>query len=161
MADQILANRRPRSKAWISASLARLVETVGTYRQDSLMIIRHGNIVTEAYYAPNVAGVSHDLRSVTKSIAGTLTAIEVKNGLLDSVDRPVVDLFSDNQIANLDDNKKAITVQHLLDMTSGIAWQERSYTPDETIIRMYRAPDRTEFVLNQPMSEPPGSQILL
>ena len=35
-----------------SASLARLIETVGTYRQDSLMIIRHGKIVAEAYYAP-------------------------------------------------------------------------------------------------------------
>lgn len=141
-----------------SASLARLVETVGTFRQDSLMIIRHGNVVTETYYAPNVTGVSHDLRSVTKSITGTLTAIEVKNGLLDSVDRPVVELFSDHQIANLDDNKKAITVQHLLDMTSGIAWQERFYTPDETVIQMYRAPNRTEFVLNQPMSDPPGAK---
>ena len=63
------------------------------------MIIRHGKIVAEAYYAPYVAGVSHDLRSVTKSITGTLTAIEIKNGLLDSVDHPVVDLFSDKQIA--------------------------------------------------------------
>src|SRR3984885_3955772 len=71
-----------------SASLARLIETVGTYRQDSLMITRHGKIVAEAYYAPYVAGVSHDLRSVTKSVVSTLTAIEVKNGLLDSVDHP-------------------------------------------------------------------------
>jgi len=141
-----------------SASLARLIETVGTYRQDSLMVIRHGKIVAEAYYAPNVAGVSHDLRSVTKSITGTLTAIEIKSGLLDSVDHPVVELFSDKQIANLDDNKKAMTVQHLLDMTSGIAWQEKSYTPDETIMQMYRAPNRTEFVLNQPMSDPPGAK---
>jgi CubicO group peptidase (beta-lactamase class C family) len=141
-----------------SASLARLIETVGTYRQDSLMIVRHGRIVVEAYYAPYVAGVSHDLRSVTKSITGTLTAIEIKNGLLDSVDHPVVDLFSDKQIANLDDNKKAMTVQHLLDMTSGIAWRERFYTPDETVTQMYQAPNRTEFVLNQPMSDPPGSK---
>jgi CubicO group peptidase (beta-lactamase class C family) len=141
-----------------SASLARLIETVGIYRQDSLMVIRHGKIVAEAYYAPNVAGVSHDLRSVTKSITGTLTAIEIGNGLVDSVDHPVADLFSDRQIANLDDNKKAMTVQHLLDMTSGIAWQEKSYTPDETIMRMYRAPDRTEFVLNQPMSDAPGAK---
>ena len=141
-----------------SGSLARLIEAVGTFRQDSLMVIRHGKIVAEAYYAPNVAGVSHDLRSVTKSITGTLTAIEIRNGLLDGVNHPVVDLFSDHQIANLDDNKKAMTVQHLLDMTSGIAWQEKSYTPDETIIRMYSAPNRTEFVLNQPMSDPPGAK---
>jgi len=51
-----------------------------------------------------------------------------------------------------------MTVQSLLDMTSGIDWQEKAYTPDETIMRMYRNPDRSEFVLNQPMSNPPGSQ---
>ena len=121
-----------------SASLARLIRSLGTYKQDSLMIVRHGKIVAEAYYAPYVAGVSHDLRSVTKSIVSTLTAIELQHGLLDSVDHPVIDLFPDKQIANIDDNKKAMTVQSLLDMTSGIEWQEKAYTPDETIMRMYR-----------------------
>ena len=75
------------------ASLARLIETVGGYRQDSLMIVRHGKIVVEAYYAPYAAGISHDLRSVTKSVVGTLTAIELRRGLLDSVDHAVLDLF--------------------------------------------------------------------
>jgi CubicO group peptidase (beta-lactamase class C family) len=141
-----------------SASLARLIEAIGTFKQDSLMIIRHGKVVAEAYYAPYVAGVSHDLRSVTKSITGTLTAIEIKKGLLDSVDHPMVDLFSEHVIANLDDNKKKVTVQHLLDMTSGIAWKERFYTPDEPVIQMYGAPNPTEFVLNQPMSDTPGDK---
>jgi CubicO group peptidase (beta-lactamase class C family) len=141
-----------------SASLARLIEAVGGYQQDSLMIVRHGKIVTEAYYAPYVAGVSHDLRSVTKSIVSTLTAIELQHGLLDSVDHPVIDLFADKPIANVDDNKKAMTVQSLLDMTSGIDWREKAYTPDETIMQMYRSPDRTQFVLNQPMTAAPGTK---
>ncbi len=111
------------------AALARLVETVGGRKQDSLTIVRHGRIVADAYYAPYPPGISHDLRSVTKSIVSTLTAIELKQGLLDSVDHPVLDLFADKQITNVDDNKKAMTVQSLLDMTSGIAWQEKAYTP--------------------------------
>jgi hypothetical protein len=60
----------PEEQGMDSATLARLIETVGTYKQDSLMIIRHGNIVAEAYYAPCVAGIRHDLRSVTKSVVG-------------------------------------------------------------------------------------------
>src|SRR4029077_14291790 len=148
----------PEEQGMDSASLARLVETVGGYKQDSLMIIRHGKIVTEAYYAPYVAGISHDLRSVTKSIVSTLTAIELQRGLLDSVDHPIIDLFPDKKISNVDDNKKAMTVQSLLDMTSGIDWQEKAYTPDETIMRMYKSTNRTEFVLNQPMSDTPGSK---
>src|SRR5262249_49028749 len=109
----------PEEQGMDSASLARLIETVGTYKQDSLMIIRHGRIVAEAYYAPYVTGISHDLRSVTKSVVSTLIAIAVQRGILDGTDRPVIDLFSEKHIANIDENKKAMTIQSLLDMTSG------------------------------------------
>jgi CubicO group peptidase (beta-lactamase class C family) len=148
----------PEAQGMDSAALARLVDFVGIRRQDSLLVVRHGKIVVDAYYAPYVPNIRHDLRSVTKSFIGTLTAIEVQEGFLDSVDHPIVDLFADKHISNLDDAKKAMTVQNMLDMTSGIAWQERAYTPDETIMRMYQSPDRTEFVLSQPMSNPPGKR---
>lgn len=148
----------PEEQGMDSGGLARLIEIVGTRRQDSLMIVRHGKIVAEAYYAPYVADVSHDLRSVTKSITGTLTAIALRDGFLDRVDHPVLDYFSDRQVSNVDDNKRAITIQSLLDMTSGIKWQEKAYTPDEPLLRMYASPDPTSFVLNQPMSGTPGSK---
>jgi CubicO group peptidase (beta-lactamase class C family) len=148
----------PEEQGMDSASLARLIETVGTYKQDSLMIIRHGKIVAEAYYAPYDTNISHDLRSVTKSVVSTLIAIALQRGILDGVDHPIVDFFSDKHISNVDENKKAMTIQSLLDMTSGIEWRERAYTPDETIMRMYASPDRTEFVLNQPMSSAPGTK---
>jgi CubicO group peptidase (beta-lactamase class C family) len=148
----------PEEQGMDSAALAQLVDFVGIYKQDSLLIIRHGKIVVDAYYAPYAPNIRHDLRSVTKSFISTLTGIEVQEGLLDGVDHPIVDLFTDKHISNLDDDKKAITVQNMLDMTSGIAWSEDAYTPDETIIRMYKTPDPTEFVLSQPMSDPPGAR---
>lgn len=147
----------PEEEGMDSTALARLVQTVGARRQDSLLVIRRGRIVVEAYYAPYTAGIPHDLRSVTKSVVSTLIAIAVRQGLIDTVEQPVVALFPDKQIANLDDNKKSITIQNLLDMNSGIAWRERYYTPDETISQMYRSPDPTEFVLSQPMSTASGS----
>jgi CubicO group peptidase (beta-lactamase class C family) len=148
----------PEEQGMQSGALARLVETVGNYPQDSLLIVRHGKIVLDAYYAPYQPNITHDLRSVTKSVVSTLTAIEIRNGQLDSADHPVIDLFPDKPIQNIDENKKAMTVQHLLDMTSGIEWTEKAYTPDETVMRMYKAPDRTAFVLNQPMSSAPGAK---
>lgn len=148
----------PEEEGMDSAAIARLVETVGTFRQDSLTIIRHGKIVADVYYAPYVAGISHDLRSVTKSVVGTLTALQLQKSDLDSVDHPVVDLFSDKPIQNLDDRKRAMTVQSLLDMTSGIEWIEGLYTPEETIMKMYQSPDRTAFVLDQPMAAAPGDR---
>lgn len=147
----------PEAQGMDSASLARLIEAVGTYKQDSLTVIRHGRIVADAYYAPYVPGVSHDLRSVTKSVVSTLTAILLEKGGLDSVEYSVVDLFSDRQVQNVDARKKAMTVQNLLDMTSGIEWVEKLYTPGESIMKMYASANRTAFVLNQPMAAEPGS----
>jgi CubicO group peptidase (beta-lactamase class C family) len=71
--------------------------------------------VLDAYYAPYQPDIAHDVRSVTKSVLSTLTAIAIRNCQLDGVDHPVMDLFSDKQIPDIDDNKKAITVQQLLD----------------------------------------------
>jgi CubicO group peptidase (beta-lactamase class C family) len=147
----------PEEEGMDSVALAKLVDAVGARRQDSLLITRHGKIVTEAYYAPYEVGVRHDLRSVTKSFIGTLTAIAIQDGFLNSVDDRIVDLFSDKQIANIDQRKKDMTVQSLLDMTSGLLWKEERHTPDETIAQMYQAPDHTKFVLDQPMSVRPGT----
>jgi CubicO group peptidase (beta-lactamase class C family) len=54
-------------------------------------------------------------------------------------------------MANLDDRKKAITVQSLLNMTSGIEWS----MPD-SMFEMERSPDWVKFVLERPMSSAPG-----
>jgi CubicO group peptidase (beta-lactamase class C family) len=148
----------PEEQGIDSRAVARLIDDVGSYKQDSLLIIRNGRIVADAYYAPYVAGVRHDLRSVTKSFLSTAIGVLVQQGKLESVDRPVLDFFPDRTIANLDERKRAITVQHLLDMASGIAWVERVHTPDESLFRMYTSPDPTGFVLDQPMSDPPGEK---
>jgi CubicO group peptidase (beta-lactamase class C family) len=151
------ATSTPEEQGMSSGALADLIDTVGNRMQDSLLIERHGRIVAEAYYAPYRPGIPHDLRSVTKSVIGTLTAIEIREGLLDGADHPVLALFKDKQIENIDANKQAMTVQDLLNMTSGIKWQEKHYSPDETVMQMYHAPDRAAFVLDQPMSNPHGT----
>ena len=148
----------PEEQGMDSHALARLIDDVGTYKQDSVLIVRNGRIVADAYYAPYVAG--HQARPALgdQKLPEHLIGVLVQQGKLASVDRPVLDFFPERTIANLDDRKKAITVQHLLDMASGIAWVERVYTPDESVRRMYASPDPTGFVLDQPMSDPPGEK---
>ena len=53
----------PEAEGMDSAALARLVDFVGIYKQDSLLIVRHGKIVVDAYYAPYAPNIRHDLRS--------------------------------------------------------------------------------------------------
>jgi CubicO group peptidase (beta-lactamase class C family) len=123
---------------------------------DSLLVVRHGKIVVEAYYAPYVAGIPHTINSVTKAVISTLTAIESQNGLLDGTNDRVLDFFDRGSIANVDQGKEVITVQNLLDMTSGIDWMEQLPDGFASAIEMDRSPDWVKFILDRPMSSTPG-----
>lgn len=148
----------PEEQGMSSERLARLVEFGARNDMDSVLVTRHGQIVLEATYAPFRAGLRHRFYSATKSVVSTLVGMALADGRLDSTDRRVVDFFADRTIANLDDAKKAITVQHLLDMTSGLAWQEGVNGGAESYIAMARSPDWQQFILDQPMTTPPGSR---
>jgi CubicO group peptidase (beta-lactamase class C family) len=147
----------PEEQGMDSAALAKLVSYGASHDFDSLIVLRHGRIVTEAYYAPYTGHLQHEIFSSTKAVIGTLLGIAYKDGLLDRLDHPVLDFFTDRHVANVDDRKKAITVQNLLDMTSGINWDqgfqgEPEITPNE----MYRSDNWTEFILDRPMAHTPG-----
>ena len=148
----------PEEQGMSSERLARLVEFGGLNDMDSVLVTRHGRIVLEATYAPFRAGVKHHVYSATKSVTSTLVGMALGDGLLDSTDRRVVDFFPGRTIANLDDAKKAITVQQLLDMTSGLAWQEGLTGAIDSPMAMARSPDWQQFVLDQPMATAPGTR---
>ena len=115
-----------------------------------MLIVRHGKIVAEVYYAPFRYGIKHRMYSATKSVLGTLIAIALKDGLLDSVDHRVINFFGERLVANIGDYKKSITIQNLLDMTSGLDWTVESFT------EMRHNQDWIQYVLDSPMVEPPG-----
>ena len=45
----------PEEQGMDSRAVARLIDDVGTYKQDSVLIVRNGKIVADAYYAPYAA----------------------------------------------------------------------------------------------------------
>jgi CubicO group peptidase (beta-lactamase class C family) len=147
----------PEEQGMDSAALAKLLAVGKTRSFDSLLVVRHGKIVLDAYYAPYTADIPHALNSATKAVIGTLTAIALKNGLLDSLDHRMLDFFAGRDIANLDDRKKAITIQNLLDMTSGFEWEEGfEGGREQSLADWGRSPDWVKFVLDRPMAHAPG-----
>jgi CubicO group peptidase (beta-lactamase class C family) len=152
------ATSSPEEQGMSSERLARLVDFGARNEMDSVLVTRHGRIVLEAAYAPFRAGLKHRIYSVTKSVVSTLVGMALADGLLDSTDRRVVDFFADRTIASLDDAKKAITVQQLLDMTSGLTWQEGLSGAAESYIAMTRTSDWQQFILDQPMASAPGTR---
>lgn len=147
----------PEEQGLSSETLARLVEFGSFNSMDSLLIARHGKIVLETTYAPFRDGLKHRINSSTKAVTSTLIAIALKEGLLDSVDRRVVDFFPDRTIANLDERKKAITIRHLLDMTSGLYWDEGVNGGLTSFLAMERSPDWVQYILDRAMAADPGS----
>jgi CubicO group peptidase (beta-lactamase class C family) len=147
----------PEEQGMSSERLARLVEFGGSNNMDSLLVTRHGRIVLEATYAPFRVGLKHRINSSTKAVVSTLVAMAMRDGRIDSTDRRVVDFFADRTIANLDERKKAITIRHLLDMTSGLEWTEGLGGVPRSFFAMERSPDWQQFVLDQPMAAAPGT----
>jgi len=148
----------PEEQGIDSKELANLVDFGITHHLDSLLVVRHGKIVAEAYYAPYGPGILHDVYSTTKAVVSTLVGIAWNEGVLDSPSHRVLDFFDKSNVANLDDRKAAISVQNLLDMTSGIDWKEGLDGPNISIQAMEYYPNWVDFILNRPMSNAPGEE---
>lgn len=146
----------PEAQGMDSRALAALVECGGNAQMDSLVVVRNGKLVAEAYYAPFQRGMKHRINSATKGVVALLAGIANGQGLLQPGD-PVLGLFPDRTATNADARKQAMTLQHLLDMTSGIDWIEPlSDRIPESMIAMERSADWVQFILDRPMAQAPG-----
>jgi CubicO group peptidase (beta-lactamase class C family) len=95
----------PEEQGMDSSALAKLVTNGASRGFDSLLVVRHGRIVTEAYYAPYTAEIPHQIHSSTKAIINAEIGMLLKDGALDRLDHPVLDFFVDRGIANVDSRK--------------------------------------------------------
>lgn len=86
----------------------------------SFMLLRHGRVVAEAWWPPYAANRLHMLHSLTKSFTSSAVGLAIAEGLL-SVDDPVISFFPDDLPAEVSPNLAAMTVRHLLSMSTGHA----------------------------------------
>jgi CubicO group peptidase (beta-lactamase class C family) len=86
----------------------------------SLMVVRHGHVVAEGWWAPYSAERPHLLYSLTKSFTSVAVGLAIADGLL-SLDDRVVDVLPDHVPADVSEQGRRITVHHLLSMTAGHA----------------------------------------
>jgi len=112
----------PEEQGMQSQVLADMLEVIekNSYNVDSVLIIRNGYIVLDAYFYPFSKGLRHPIHSCTKSIMSALIGIAIEKGHIKNVNHPVTDFFPDKTIANMDDHKKSMTLEHLLMMASGL-----------------------------------------
>ncbi|GAG09534.1 unnamed protein product, partial [marine sediment metagenome] len=126
---------------------------------DSLTVIRNGYIVAEFYNNPLYPrDEMHIVHSVTKSIVSTLIGIAIDRGFIDSVDVPLVDIFAGREIQSLDERKRALTIRHLLSMTTGLHSRDSYIYGYEGLFALQHSDDWLQFALDLPMAATPGER---
>ncbi len=146
----------PEAQGMDSEYLIRMLNYIDLNKLDihSIVIIRNGYVVLEAYKAPFGKDNIHILKSCSKSVSSALIGIAIKKGCIKSTDQRVVPIFAGQTIKNLDDNKRLITIRHLLTMSSGISQQEVNANMPEGYMK---SADWNRYYLDQPMAARPGA----
>jgi len=85
---------------------------------NSVMIVRHGNVVAEGWWAPYTVDTPHILYSLSKSFTSTAVGLAQAEGKL-SIDDPVLKFFPDEAPAQPSANLRAMRVRDLLRMVAG------------------------------------------
>ncbi|MEM1112538.1 MAG: serine hydrolase [Pseudomonadota bacterium] len=109
----------PRLNALVSEEFDRNPDSVGEgINHRSFIMLHKGRLITEHYAAPFDASTRFPSQSMAKSVNALLWAAADMRGLLD-LDGPVA-----APEWHADDPRQAITNRHLLDMTSGLDFDE-------------------------------------
>ena len=125
----------------------------------SVLIIKNGYLIKEKYFRYYDKDDLHALYSCTKSVTSTLIGIAIDQGFLQLNDT-ILDFFPEKSFEQADDRKKSITIENLLEMRAGIAWDESSipYTNSQNdYVQLLRSKDWVKFLLDKPMAVEPGT----
>ena len=149
MAAPVLPRSTPRAEGVDPAAIAAFVDAAERERAGvhSLMVVRHGNVVAEGWWAPFAPDVRHLVHSVSKSFTSTAIGIAQAEGIL-SVDEPAIDFFPGV------DGPRDVQLKHLLSMSGG---------HDEDTMGLMRAlpgEDWPRLYFASPFVFPPGEHFL-
>lgn len=133
------------------------IEQAAEVEPHSLMILRHGSVVAEGWWAPYTPDRQHLLYSLSKSFTSTAVGFAIAEGLL-GLDDTIISHFPELDAEITDEKSRRIRVRHLLAMASGHREEtvERAYAIDPVdLVRGFLMipPDEepgTLFCYNQP-----------
>ncbi len=124
-----------------------------------VVVVRHGRIVAE-WYAPGADEDSWTASwSVAKSFSTALVGQAIAEGKIPSVDEPMSTYLPSWKGTD----KEAITLRNVLQMESGLAWNEE-YDPTSArssdVVQMGLSADELAYATGRPLAVPPGTRWL-
>jgi CubicO group peptidase (beta-lactamase class C family) len=156
-----LPRSTPESQGVSSAGLLAFVEAAEKEIDalHSLILVRHGRVVAEGWWAPYAPGEPHMMFSLSKSFTSTAVGLAVAEGRL-SVDDSVLGFFPEDAPAQPGEHLRAMRVRDLLTMSTGQHNEDIAsfpYGADENLVKRFLAipvahKPGTHFVYNTPAS---------
>ncbi len=123
-------------------------------RLHSLLVSHRGALVVERYFGGRRATQPANVKSASKSVISALVGIAIAQGHIASVRTPIGSYFADHLRAASDAPKRAITIEDLLTMRSGLeSTSGRNYGAWVTSRHWVR------YVLSRPLETPPGQEM--
>ena len=125
LGEQFLVRKTPESQGLSSAFFTELIRFLSENKEcnmHKLMFVRHGFVVAECAFEPYEMDIWHVSYSMCKSIVGMAIGLLVEDGKL-STDDKLNDIFS-TRMGPLGFLKKNVTVENLLNMSSGVEFNE-------------------------------------
>ncbi|WP_379130676.1 serine hydrolase domain-containing protein [Paenibacillus sp. sgz500958] len=123
----------------------------------SCLIVHQNQVVLEYYRKPQYREEPGKINSCTKSVLSTLIGIAMEQQLFPYPETPIYEYFPMLKDES-DARKRTFTIDHLLTMTAGFAWNE--FGGLNSFPAMSHTPDWVQYVLTQPMAEDPGSKMV-
>jgi CubicO group peptidase (beta-lactamase class C family) len=131
--------------------LAELLERTNT----TAFIVVHGDqLLYERYFNGSDREALQGSFSAAKSFTGTLVAIAIQEGFIHSLDDPITDYLP--ELSARDPRFEAITLRHLVSMTSGLRWDRSESNPFSDDFLTYYSPDLRQTALEAEIVEAPG-----
>lgn len=131
--------------------------TANKYRDiRAIVALRSGEPVVERYYGGATADTLHDPRSATKTIAGAVLGLAIRDGHLSSLDQTLGDFYDLDAFGHSSPLKTAVTLRHLVTMTSGFDGFDFDSDSPGNEENMYPQPDWVRWTLDLPMARNPG-----
>lgn len=119
---------------------------------ESVLVLRHGNLVIEWYFNGGSRDGSFEIMSAAKSFMSTIFGIAYDKGYFPNLDRKIMDYFPEFSYLPLDARVYNVTIRHLLQMKAGFNFND---TADEWI-EYSNSPNWAKYVLELGFRHDPG-----
>jgi CubicO group peptidase (beta-lactamase class C family) len=116
----------------------------------AILVVFRGNLIAERYGDGFDRHSRHLGWSMTKSVMNALVGILVGQGKL-SLDKPAPVPFWQ------EDDRKSITLNHLMQAHSGLEWVEDYGGPSDATSMLFKKKDAGIFAADHPLEFPPGT----